>query len=414
MLKHKPLHARGNFLLSTCHLKAGTPTQALAPLLRALTHAPNQKKAFLHYGLALARSQLKDVNYAKDLKVAFHLAVGTQNTALVTSIGMLYRKNKLFTQAIPVYVQLIAFKDESFRLKARKNLATCYRRTNQLHLAKEQYILILHALKTRTHAQDTPWSIELIEHWCAACSSDEEGTSTTTNMVAPESFVRGLYDGYAQKFDEHLLTKLAYQTPTLLCQALLLQTTKERTLSSVPFRNVCDLGCGTGLMMVALLKAGLVRPSGTDQSHPTAVSIGIDLSSAMVDKAREKQLYDVLHVGNMNNVLVPGSEYDLVCCCDVYPYVGDLDGPFRRVRNAMVNRVGGGHKGYFVFSTEEWQESGAGTFKINSSGRFLHSIQYVEDVSQRNSFDVLHLESVVLRMNGGKPVHGLIGVLQAV
>ena len=254
----------------------------------------------------------------------------------------------------------------------------------------------------------------MIEHWCAACSSDKDGTSTTTNMVAPESFVRGLYDGYAQKFDEHLLTKLAYQTPTLLCQALLLQTTGERTLSAVPFRNVCDLGCGTGLMMVALLKAGLVLPSGTDQSHPAAVSIGIDLSSAMVEKAREKQLYDVLHVGNMNNVLVPGSGYDLVCCCDVYPYVGDLDGPFRRVRNAMKNSAGGGNHSYFVFSTEEWQNNGAGTFKINSSGRFLHSIQYVEDVSHRNSFDVLHLESVVLRVNGGKPVHGLIGVLQAV
>ena len=172
----------------------------------------------------------------------------------------------------------------------------------------------------------------------------------------------------------------------------------------MPFSKVCDLGCGTGLMISFMSDAGVVSP-------PNGI-VGIDLSGAMVEKARSKNLYETLHVGDMDTVLQPGSNYTLVCCCDVYPYVGDLNEPFRRVRQSLV----GSGQGYFVFSTEEWRVGSTKEhgYKLNTTGRFVHSFEYVERMAVVNSFQVLHLESIVLRMNGGQPVHGLIGVVRTV
>ena len=161
----------------------------------------------------------------------------------------------------------------------------------------------------------------------------------------------------------------------------------SRQEQSMPFSKVCDLGCGTGLMISFMSDAGVVSP-------PNGI-VGIDLSGAMVEKARSKNLYETLHVGDMDTVLQPGSNFTLVCCCDVYPYVGDLNEPFRRVRQSMV----GSGQGYFVFSTEEWRveevdgvkEVGSTKehgYKLNTTGRFVHSFEYVERMAVVNSFQV--------------------------
>jgi len=99
-----------------------------------------------------------------------------------------------------------------------------------------------------------------------------------------------------------------------------------------------------------------------------------------------------------------------------YPYVGNLECPFAKVKHALKEG------GYFCFSTEEWRTeskeddkndalSTAG-YKINTTGRYLHKKQYLQHVAEKCGFQILVLQSAVLRKNAGKEVQGLIGVLR--
>ena len=95
----------------------------------------------------------------------------------------------------------------------------------------------------------------------------------------PQAYVARLFDDYAPRFDEHLTKNLGYRAPALIAEALSAVAPGRR------FASALDLGCGTGLMGEAL--RGRV-------DHLT----GVDLSAAMIAKARERGIYDRLIVGD--------------------------------------------------------------------------------------------------------------------
>ena len=88
----------------------------------------------------------------------------------------------------------------------------------------------------------------------------------------PTDSIAGLFDRYAPHFDAHLVGKLEYHAPELMAAAL------ERVWDGKPV-DILDLGCGTGLCGVLLRKMA-------------ATLAGVDLSPAMIDKARERGVYD--------------------------------------------------------------------------------------------------------------------------
>jgi len=91
---------------------------------------------------------------------------------------------------------------------------------------------------------------------------------------APAAYVKELFDGYAEGFDQALVQELDYQTPQLLAE--LLPDQPDAALA------VLDLGCGTGLC------GAFLRPRA-------ARLVGLDLSEKMLAKAGERGLYDALH-----------------------------------------------------------------------------------------------------------------------
>ena len=104
-------------------------------------------------------------------------------------------------------------------------------------------------------------------------------------------YVRTLFDQYAADFEAALVERLAYRGPALLRAAV------ERTLrpptGTLRFAAMLDLGCGTGL-------AGeTFRPN---VGHLT----GVDLSPAMVARAKSKDLYDRLATADLTDFLVAG------------------------------------------------------------------------------------------------------------
>jgi predicted TPR repeat methyltransferase len=83
---------------------------------------------------------------------------------------------------------------------------------------------------------------------------------------------RALYDEWAESYDNHMVGELGYVAP-LLAPQMLLAHLDDR---SAP---VLDIGCGTGLTSVPLAQAGFHAIDG------------IDITAAMVERARARGIY---------------------------------------------------------------------------------------------------------------------------
>jgi predicted TPR repeat methyltransferase len=170
--------------------------------------------------------------------------------------------------------------------------------------------------------------------------------------TAPTEYVRSLFDGYAPYFEKDLVGKLEYRTPQLLRDLLKAHGAGDRR-----FAAAVDLGCGTGLM-------GEILKPWCDRLE------GVDLSAKMIERARAKDVYDRLEVGDIVTFLgTAETGFDLVTAADVLVYVGDLTPIFAAVAARL--RPGG----LFVFSTEEGTD---GDWVLERSGRYRHGHAYVE------------------------------------
>lgn len=205
---------------------------------------------------------------------------------------------------------------------------------------------------------------------------------------APEAYVRQLFDEYADRFDTALVENLDYRAPQILAGAM------TRALGEQGDLAVMDAGCGTGLM------APLLRP--------LAIRLeGVDLSPAMVDKARERGLYDGLAVGELVAALAGRPEaFDLVVAADVLVYLGDLAPVMAAARAAL--KPGGA----FAFTVERTAETE--TYLLGAKQRYAHAPAYVRRRAEEAGFTVLLLEEAVTRRDAGQDVPGLVAVLRAV
>lgn len=239
-------------------------------------------------------------------------------------------------------------------------------------------------------------------HWLAVLRGE-------TTASAPAEYVAGLFDGYADRFDEHLVETLEYRTPELLSQELVQMKAviAAESDSEEPLFGVCaDLGCGTGLMGPYLRELGVTYLEG------------VDLSSKMLQVAKEKQRgYDRLLCGDLVDVFQSDTKFDLVVAADVFVYVGDL-APVLRACHARLADC----RSVVAFSTEAPPRSGSanehesalaeGTFKLAETGRYIHTASYVRQCAEEVGLKLWKRSNVILRRNGGKPVYGHLHILR--
>jgi predicted TPR repeat methyltransferase len=147
---------------------------------------------------------------------------------------------------------------------------------------------------------------------------------------------------------------------------------------------VLDLGCGTGL-------AGAVF-------RPIAARLdGVDLSPAMVEKARAKKLYDSLLVGDIEKTLAtPGPLYDLIVAADTLVYLGDLKPVFEGARARLKP------DGYFLFTVE----AGDTGFTLGPKRRWRHGETYLRQAAATAGLEVRGLISASPRQEAQAPVDG--------
>lgn len=202
----------------------------------------------------------------------------------------------------------------------------------------------------------------------------------------PERYVAQMFDDYADRFDAHLTTALKYRGPAVIVDAL-----AQAGPQPARYAQVCDLGCGTGLMAAALEGA-------------YADMDGVDLSARMIDKARETGRYRTLAVADITTFLGGAAAplYDLIVAADVFVYVGDL----RAVLEAAHRRAM--PEARFAFTVQSLPGEG---FHLGADMRFAHSARYIHDTAATTGWRVDLLTPATTRQDAGKDVAGFVGVL---
>ncbi len=202
------------------------------------------------------------------------------------------------------------------------------------------------------------------------------------NPPAPApAYVRGLFDEYAQSFDEHLVGRLDYRVPELFEERLARRLGTQRAALAV-----LDLGCGTGL-------------AGARFAAHARRLVGVDLSAGMLQHARERGVYHELVQADVLEFLRQGREsFDLVLAADVFNYVGEL----RALLESLAKRVTAG--GWLAFSVE----AGTNGVQLSKSLRFTHGEEYLRAELAHAGFEIASLEREKLRVQDGRPVEGFV------
>jgi predicted TPR repeat methyltransferase len=201
--------------------------------------------------------------------------------------------------------------------------------------------------------------------------------------AAPRSdpgYVRHLFDQFSADYDNRMMGQLGYAAPQIL---------KDLADLVMPGRDhlrVLDLGCGTGL-------AGLLFKPRASRL------IGIDLSPAMIEKARARGIYDSLVVGDIETAL--DDEYDLILAADTLVYLGDLGSVFAAVADHLAPG------GFFLFTTEakEGPRDNPG-FELGPKRRWRHGEAYLREAAKAAGLSVAGLVSASPRTESHQPVPG--------
>jgi predicted TPR repeat methyltransferase len=197
-------------------------------------------------------------------------------------------------------------------------------------------------------------------------------------LAPPPELIADLFDTYAPSFDEHLVRELQYNVPRSL-------TSLIASTGLLPSdARVLDLGCGTGLAGIEL------RPRAR-------TLIGSDLSPRMIVRARERGIYDALHVEDLTATLAREREIDLVVAADVFIYVGPLETTFAGC--AVALQPGG----LLAFSVER---GASADVVLQPTLRYAHTDAYVRRIAGEHGFSLVTTAPTVLRLDADQPVQG--------
>ncbi|SMD19921.1 methyltransferase domain-containing protein [Rhizobium sp. RU36D] len=209
-------------------------------------------------------------------------------------------------------------------------------------------------------------------------------------QLPPSRYVEALFDDYADRFETALLQKLDYSVPRDLA-ALLAGTVGERK-----FAVAVDLGCGTGLM-------------GVEIADRVERLEGFDLSANMLAKAAEKGIYHQLAQADLSQPATESGLFgeglgegraDLIVAADVMMYLGNLEAVFDLVAALATKDA------ILAFSVEDG--AGEAGYALAESLRYRHDETYVRALIARHGFDTLETRRQTIRMDGGKPVAGIL------
>jgi predicted TPR repeat methyltransferase len=346
--------------------KRGASDEALARLLEAVNLAPRDRHIMIACAEALAERRVTDQALA-----AVKLAIGGNcvDGEVIDHAGVVMQKLGLFSEAERLFRVALALRPDDSRVG--NNLGIVLYDQRRLEEAAAVFAGIL--------AREPKNVIAL--HMAAALRGD------AAPARASNEFVASTFDSFAATFDTKLVQQLGYKGPQQIGDALAPLLRADAAL------DVLDLGCGTGLC------GPMLRPYARRL-------VGIDLSERMLAKARERGLYDNLLKAEVTEYLGRAQNaWDLVVGGDVFVYFGALEAVFAATKAGL--RPGG----RFAFTVER-DDDPPGGWRLNKSGRYAHSADYLRKLAAEHGFVVESFAEIVKRYEGNDPVNGYVVVLR--
>lgn len=341
----------------------GRLDEAIVCFEKALAIKPDFERPYHGIGVARAR-QGRLTKAIEAFKMALRLR--SEYPEAEQGLAAVYHAAGRYEESLPHYRRAIELRPEY--LEARLGLSVAAERANRVEEAIEQIRAIL---RIQPNLPD-------IEYHLAALSGEN------VPKASPLRYITACFDSYAETFDQHLTEVLAYRAPEILLDKL-------RQVELRDDLEIVDLGCGTGLC------GRLLRPFARRL-------VGVDLSSGMIEKARQRGIYDELMTAEIAEFLQGcDAAFDLAVAADVLVYVGDLAPVFSGAAKAL--RPGG----LLAFSVEA--RSGDG-FGLDRTRRYSHSAAYLAEQAAKFGFVERVLQTDVVRTERNQEVPGYFAVYQ--
>ena len=317
---------------------------------KAINLKPDYTEA--HYNLGISLEKLNKFEEAEKI-YRKALDLKPDYAEAYNNLGNTLHKLSRFNEAILSYKKALEFKPDY--VDVYNNLGNIQKKLNRTDEAIKSY---KKALKIK------PDYLE-VKHMLAALMGE-----TVNAPTAPREYVQNLFDEYASYFEDSLINKLEYKTPKIIVDMIV---SKNLNIS---LGSILDLGCGTGLI-------------GKEIRKFCKKLEGIDLSSLMLEQAKNKDIYDKLaHRDIVDYLSTEKLDFDYFISADVFIYVGDLNEVFRLIKSRNNS------KGKFVFSTEHTDKDG---FILEKTGRYSHSKMYIESLCKKFDYKLSYFEKINLR-----------------
>lgn len=379
--------------LNACELhRSGQYPEAESHYTRLLEYFPESSS--LHYNMGLLLFEQEKYKESLDHYLEA-LETSEDDPDLLFNLGLCLKKCGKVNEAILVYEGLAKLTPDD--IDCLYNLSCCYREIHEhgkaidllrrvlqlqpAHRSATNNLAYLLHLQGNLHEAKLFYQqlLELDPHHQAArhMLASVQGEKVSN---APEEYIRTVFNNYAPNFESNLVQGLSYSVPEQL-RATLEQVEGIRS----PFRRVLDLGCGTGLAGVAFADIC---------GHLT----GVDVAEDMIEKAKEKGLYNRLVVDEICRFLGTSSDcFDLVVMADVLIYLGDLEPVLAAIHPRIYEDA------LLCFSTETTDDA---DFQLQPTGRFAHSPDYVRAVAEKTGWTIRHSRAARLRKEGSDWIAG--------
>jgi predicted TPR repeat methyltransferase len=365
VLENQPNHAGAIHLLGLVFSHSGKLDDAEQLMRRSIALQPRRAESHNNLGQVLWRLG-RDHEAAAEFQHAITLK--PRLAGAYTNIAMILVNHLRFSEAIPFARKAIELQPDA--INALFALAQSLSETGQ---PAESRAVWQRVLQLRPNDPEARFVL-------AALDGED------APPAAPATFVARLFNSYANNFDEHLVGRLGYQGPRRLRETID-RIEPQRAL------DVLDLGCGTGLVGAALRERAKTL-------------VGVDLSPAMIEKSRQRGVYDALELADVTAAMQRRNEaFDLIVAGEVFVYIGDIRATFAAAAQAL--RRGG----LFLFTIERHEGSG---YLLHESRRYAHSIDYIRAAAAANHLTEVESQQTALRQGKGEGgmVAGAIVVLR--
>lgn len=336
--------------------------------------------------------------------IAQAIAANDQMPAFHYNLAIVLKARGQLREAAASYERAIALKPD--HADAHNNLGNVWKMLGQHDKARASFE---RALRFKPGNADTLYSIgvlcrdagdrdEAACHFQNCLAQDPDDSRGAGMLLAhlgrrdapeqtPQAQLQKIYDVRAQFWDRE-----RYFGHALVADAVKARAPQAKL-------DILDIGCGTGLV------GALVRPLAGRLD-------GVDLSPAMLAKARDKNVYDGLYDADVISFLSEHKgRYDAILGAATLIHFGDLGALFHAAALSLRNQ------GLFIFTLFP-DDTGpdfavARDDRLAQNGCFSHSPAYVEHLASQSGFSVRALEKVIHEYDqDNNPIPGLLVMLR--